>query len=142
MRGLAGLIRLHRWKLDERRKKLADMETLAVELRAQLVRLDETLKAEAELSATSLDAARSFSAYMAAETERRSRLTATIAELERELAAARDEVAQAFRELKTYEITLENRRNQKASRERRRQQAVLDEVGRNIFRGRGSGPAA
>ena len=139
MRGLASLIRLHRWKLDEQRKTLANLERLAGEMRGQIGQIGENLRSEAELADQSIEATRAFSAYMTAEMERRDRLESSLAELNHQVAESREMVAAAFRQLKAYEITLHNRESHKASRRRRREQTALNEVGLNIYRMKNSG---
>ncbi len=142
MRSLNTLIRLHKWKLNEERRKLAEMFELAEDMQSRLKRLDHDLKAEGEGVDGSVSAARSYSAYLKSGLERRACIEASHAELEREIVVIEDRVAEAFRELKTYEISLQ-RRGRDAKRLRaRKEQATLDEVGQQVHRrheGRGGG---
>ena len=139
MKGLAALIRVHRFQVEERRKKLAGLQSLRHELQDKIAGLEQALVDEGAERGDSVEAARSYSGYLRAELDRRRRMEATIAELGGEIAAAEDEVAQAFRELKSYEITLERRSQERLLRRRRREQQLLDEIGATIHR-RG-GPA-
>lgn len=134
MKSLDTLIRVHEWKLNEERRKLADLIGLANDMRAQISRMEQQLQTEAALVGDSVDAARSYSAYLKSQMDRRGVLESSIAELNNETAEVEESVAAAFKELKTYEIS-RDRRNAAAARQRaKREQATLDEVALNMHR--------
>jgi flagellar protein FliJ len=134
MKTLDTLIRVHEWKLNEERRKLADLIGLSNEMRGRISQIDQGLQSEAELVGDSVDAARSYSAYLKSQMQRRETLETSIAELDCEIAEVEESVAAAFKELKTYEIS-RDRRNAAAARQRaRREQITLDEIALNMHR--------
>jgi flagellar FliJ protein len=133
MRGLDGLIRLWKWRLDEKRRVVVDLEILRAELERQLNALDEELEHERRIAATSMEAGYSFTNYRRVNREKVDRLMASREEVLDKIAAAQEEVNDAFRELKKYELVLENRLAQQAREQAAREQAELDEAGLQGF---------
>lgn len=129
MSTLESLIRLHRFQLDERRRQLADLDQLAAKLRQELERLEIEQKVEQTIAAQSFEAAQGYGAYARNLIERRQRLTHSLAEVEQQILQAREELAEAFQEVKRYEITADNRARQQRQKLARRQQALMDELG-------------
>lgn len=136
MKNLAALVRLHKWRIEESTRKLAELEILAGRFRGQIVDIADALAREAAHAGDSVEAAASFSNYMQAENARRHTLERSLADLEQEIAGSREQLAAAYRELKSYEITLERKRADAARIRDRRQQAVLDEIGQILHRAR------
>jgi flagellar export protein FliJ len=134
MKGLEGLIRLHRWRLDEKRQVLAELERLAARLRQELLDLEREVVDEQKIAAESPQAMVTYGQYAAAVIARRARLNQSLAEIEGRMRAALDAVAQAFRELKKYELVKARRDRTAEEKEKRRQQAVLDELGLTLYR--------
>lgn len=134
MTALDSMIRVHRWVLDEKQRKLIDLRTLLEKLESDLEGLDSDLEAEREASGSSDEAGAAFPAYAAAALDRRRKLCETIANLEKETEAAREEVTEAFGELKKYEIASENRQSQESAKRKRRERINLDELGVSIYR--------
>jgi flagellar export protein FliJ len=134
MSALEQLVRLHGWTLDERRRKAADLEQLADRLKADLSRIDGELEREAKTAAESPELRAAFTAYSAIARRRRDKLARSVADVETEIERAREEVAEAFQELKRYEQALANRKARAAGVVRRREQTAADEVGIEMFR--------
>jgi flagellar export protein FliJ len=134
MKAIDGLIRLHRWKLDEKRLKLSELERLAGNLREQIRKLGESVSQERVVAAGSNEANFGFGAFAAEAVERRKRLEQSLADAEEEMHAAGEEVAEAFRELKKFDVVKSREVRLTEERARRREQTVLDEVGLTVFR--------
>ena len=64
---------------------------------------------------------------------RRDRIADSIAKTEEEIAAAREDLNEAYRELKKYQVTEESRRQRKLREMSRKEQAVADELGTQGF---------
>lgn len=137
MSALDQLVRLHGWTLDERRRKVVDLEQLSERLQADLARLDGDLLREEQATSGSIELQAAFTAYAAVARKRREKLARSIADLAQEIERAQEEVTEAFQELKRYEQALANRKSREASAEQRREQAAADEVGLQIHRRRG-----
>lgn len=134
MRGLDGLIRLHEWKLDEKRRKVADLERLAARLHGQIMDLEEEIRAEQKVSADDPAVAYGYGNYAAAAIERRDRLHRSLQEIETEMTVALEEVSSAFREFKKFDLIRSRNVHREATRRRRAEQADLDEAGLTLYR--------
>jgi flagellar protein FliJ len=132
------LVRLHRWQLDERRRQIADLEQLAVKLRQEQQRLTLEQKSEQAVTESSTEALSAYAAYARRLIERRQKLELSLASVEQQVAAAREALADAFQEVKRYEIAAAHRLAQQRKRLDQQQQRVLDEIGIEAFR-RGGG---
>ncbi len=128
MSNLDTLIRLHRQQLDERRRALADLEALADRLTAETARLDEEVAGESAFSAASELPPPTLPAYLQASRNRRRRLVESLAQVQDQMAAAREEIAAAFQELKKFELTQAGREHRAQLRARRVETATYDEI--------------
>ena len=141
MKGLPGLIRLHQWKVDEQRRKVTELETLAENLSNEIGQIQAQIMTEGKVTAEDFDASQAFSAFLKGALIRRDRLRESIQELQGQISEARDELADAFRELKSYEIAQANR-DRHAARKRELQDRVkMDEIGLGLYRRRQSEPS-
>jgi flagellar protein FliJ len=141
MSELDGLIRLCRWQVDERKRHLADLEALAAKLRDEQQRLDAEDEREQAVVAASPEAAYAYAGYAHGLIERRRKLVQSQLDVARQIVQAREALAEAFQDVKRYEITAAKRVRQQAEREGRRQQRVLDDLGIDAFRRREGGKA-
>ena len=126
---LASVIRLHRWQLDEKRRALADLESLAGRLSGEIAKLDGELARERALAAEQTEPLVGFAAYLEATRSRRARLLESLAQVQSQIAAATEDIRQAFQELKKYELAEAGRENRARAKEKRRETAYLDEIG-------------
>mgnify|MGYP000058217686 CR=1 FL=1 len=129
MTALSELVRISRWHLDEKRQKLGDLERLADQLREDLRKLDETIAQEQRVVQEDPSARETYSAYIQAEMQRRARLEQSIANVESEIESAREEVAEAFRELKKYEMAKANQDERDNQRQKKAEEKRMDEMG-------------
>jgi len=134
MSGLANLVRVHQWILDEKRQSLAGLQQLFDRMSDDLEIMEEQLGAEREAAGKTLDGALAFQTFIPAALERRDKLRRSIANLEEEIEAARDEVGEAFQELKKYQSAQGLQLRQESEQRRRRDQATLDEMGVGLYR--------
>ena len=102
MSSLDSLIRLHRWQLDEQRRRVAELEALAAKLRAELQRLDQDHLGEQRIVVDSPEAAYAYSGYAKAMNERRRKLSESLANTDQQTVAARVALGDAFQEVKRY----------------------------------------
>lgn len=136
MSSLASVIRLHKWQLDEQRRALADLHNLADRLKSEAERLEEEIRHEQETAKADFEASFGYPAYAKAATERRKRIAQSIAQVDRQIAAATDAVAESFQELKRFELAEEERKRREADKLRRKENAMLDETALVGFRRR------
>lgn len=139
MKGLDNLIRLHRWQLNEKRRHLVELERLTQRLAAQIRELEVEIGNEQRVAGSSTEAAMTYGDYARAAIGRREKLDASLAELQSQRVVAKEEVAEAYRELKKYELVKVRNQRLANKRRQRQEQQVLDEVGLNQFRRRDDG---
>jgi len=133
---MESLIRLHRWQVDERRRNLAELEGLAERLHDELRRLAEEQQAEADAASVSLEAQFGFAGYIRQAMERQRTLEKSQADAEVQILQAREALAQAFEEMKRYEIAAANRDRLRLQRIARREAIELDALAIENFRRR------
>lgn len=139
MTALHSLIRLHRWQVDERRRDLAALEILAARLAEERRKLEAEDARERAVAAASPEAAFAYAAYARVLIERRGTLQQSQDEVTERVGRARDALAEAFQELKRYEVADANRARLAEQREARRQQQTMDALGIDGFRRKAAG---
>ena len=139
MSALDSVIRLHRWQLDERRRDLAALEELAAKLVEERAKLDAEDVREQAAASASREAAFGYAAYARTLIDRRRMLERSQAETADRIVAAREALAEAFQEMKRYEIAAASRLRQQQQQEARRQQQVLDGLGTDAHRRKSAG---
>ncbi|TAN68275.1 MAG: hypothetical protein EPN20_06515 [Magnetospirillum sp.] len=134
-KGLKTLIRLSKWNVDEKQRILVALQGREDEILSWIKQSEEQLKEEQRIAADdSTGVGFSYGAFANAWLGRRQQLFAMLEMVRAEIIRARDELAEAFNELKTYEIT-QRERDRRAQAERdKKEQAFLDEIGLNIHR--------
>ncbi|MGE0744946.1 MAG: hypothetical protein AB7K86_06840 [Rhodospirillales bacterium] len=128
MNRLDSVIRLHRWKLDEQRRKLADLEVLRQKFIDQRRRLDDEVTAESALVAGSVDARATLGPYLDAARARAARIESSTLEVAREIELTQAAIEEAYREVKSYELARAEQERRAANLRARREQYALDEM--------------
>ena len=128
MSDLDSLIRLSKWRLDEKRREAADLERLGERLARDLASLDAEGLNEGAAAAAPEMAVFEVGTYVEDLIARKDRLKRSIAEAERRLEAIGDEITEAFAELKRFEILQEARLRQEQRARLRRETAAFDEI--------------
>ncbi len=134
MTALESMIRVHGWVLEEKRRSLAEIQTFTDKLKNDIVALDQNVEAEREAANQSDEASLAYPAFVAAALDRRKRLSETISKLETQIDAVREEVAEAYQELKAYEMAHESQQRREATGRARAERIAQDELGVSIYR--------
>ena len=137
MSGLDQLIRLQRWTLDEKRRQATDLELLIERLIQDINKLDEQVEREIEASRADLELQRALPGYRGVMRSRRERMDKSLVDLRSELEKLREQITEAFSDLKKTEQTVKNREQRQRLAERRKDQAISDEVGLQQHRRKG-----
>jgi flagellar export protein FliJ len=135
---LDSLIRLYKWQLDERRQQVAELERLENRLKSELQKLHDEVAAEQRAAADSAEAGRAWPGWSALATARRNTLETSIAEAQEQMVRAREALAEAFQEVKRYEIAVAAREKREKIALSRRAQQRQDEIALQTFRNRRS----
>jgi len=131
MSALDQLIRLHRWRLEDERRKMAELQRLADRLIDQIAGLDEDMTREAATTRAvgSPELTKAFAAYADLTRLRREKLERSRQDVQIRIETAREVVLETFRELEKYEQAHRNRQAKKQAGIKRRDQLVADEIG-------------
>lgn len=134
MKNRESLIRLHRFQVDEKRRHVAELEAMVDEFRRKETELESQVQAEQEKAGISDVGHFAYPMFAKSVISRRQNILDSIAEIERKLETAREELAESYRELKRFEV-LEDSRQRRARKEAdRAEQQELDEVGLSMHR--------
>jgi flagellar export protein FliJ len=134
-KSLKTLIRLAKWNVDEKRRVLTSLQAREDEILGIIEAEEKQLVEEQRIAAADATGAGFlYGAYADAWLRRREQLFATLDAVRAEIAVARDHLAEAFGELKTYEITQRERERRAQAEADRKEQQFLDEIGLNIYR--------
>jgi flagellar export protein FliJ len=129
MKSRDALIRLKRFDVEEKRRKVADIESMIADFNHMAVDLDRQIAIEQERAGISDVNHYAYPTFAKAAIQRRNNLTASVADLAAKLAAAKGELDEALEELKKIEL-LEERDAERARHEQGRGAAAeLDVVG-------------
>ena len=122
-------MRLKRFQVDEKRRKLAQIETMINEFKRMATDLDREIEGE-ESRAGIVDRGHfAYPTYARAALQRRDNLLTSAAELQKQSEEARLELEEAFEDLKKFEILDDREQIKERAMEAVREQAELDRVG-------------
>ncbi|KJE36284.1 hypothetical protein UF64_05385 [Thalassospira sp. HJ] len=124
------LVRMRKWALDEKQRELGEMLGVLGNLEAEKKALEQAVIHEQKIAAENPELAGfAYGGFATAVIAEREAITKMIAEQEEKIDAFREEVADAFKELKTAEIAERNRLEAERAEEDKKEQDELDEIG-------------
>ncbi|GGE39593.1 flagellar export protein FliJ [Agaricicola taiwanensis] len=123
------LLRLKRFQVDEKRRHVTQIESMVAEFHRMATDLDREIQQEQERSGITDVAHYAYPTYAKAAMTRRDNLLRSADELKGQLDAARDDLAEAFEELKKLELLDERDASRERAEENAREQAAMDEIG-------------
>ena len=126
------LIQLRRFEVDERRQTVGDIETMMGELEQMTVDLGRQIEVEQEKAGVSDINHYAYPTFAKAAIQRRDNLKTSISELGVKLEEARDQLAEAFEELKKIELLDERDEERVRAHMATQEQVELDEIGLNM----------
>ena len=104
MKSRDAVSRLKRFEVDEKRRKVAEIEAMIGDFNQMAVDLDRQIAIEQERAGVSDTNHYAYPTFAKAAIQRRDNLLASTADLEAKLSAARATLAEAFEELKKIEL--------------------------------------
>ncbi|MDF1686287.1 MAG: flagellar export protein FliJ [Parvibaculaceae bacterium] len=134
MKSRESLIRLNRFQVDERRRQVAELETMLEEFRRREHDLDQQVQAEQEKAGISDIAHYAYPMFAKSMRDRRENILQSINDVSMQLESAKDDLASAYRELKKYELIEESRKRRVRGKLARVEQQELDEVALALHR--------
>ena len=123
------LIRLKKFQVDEKRRKVAQIEGMIAEFDRMAVDLEREIKTEQERAGIHDPAHFAYPTYAKAAMQRRENLKRSADELRGQLEDARAALAEAFDELKKVELLDERDQMRERAGDQMREQAELDRIG-------------
>ena len=129
-KGVATLIRVNEWTVDERRRELGARLKELDDLQAALDRLEREVIDEQRTAAAQPEMAGFlYGAYADSVIHRREQFQFARKSKEQEISVARERLSDAYRELKKYEVFHEVQQRLEAEDQARKDQAELDQLG-------------
>ncbi|MCF8474167.1 MAG: flagellar FliJ family protein [Emcibacter sp.] len=135
-KGMAGMIQLNKLRLDEKRRDLAELETMRENFTQSLTKLQEELVAEQKKVTEYPVVSIAYAGYAQKVAARKLNIVNSILEIDVNIEEMKDQVAEAFKELKKYEVVEQREQGRKIVERNKRQQNDLDELALNIHRRR------
>jgi|SRR5690242_3118671 len=136
MKSRETLIRLKRFQVDERRRKVAQIEGMIAEFERMATDLDREIKSEQERAGIHDPAHFAYPTYAKAAMARKENLKRSADELKVQLDEAKAALGEAFEELKKVELLDERDQARERADENAREQNELDTIG--MLRARGA----
>jgi flagellar export protein FliJ len=129
------LIRLRKWDVDEKQRVLATLLRQEEGVIAKQAELEAEVKAEMAFAGQlPADQRGTLTGYLKRCEGFRAALDAALRDIRNRIAVAQDHLAEAFRRLKTFEVTQDQRDVAEAKEEARLETIMLDEIGLNLHR--------
>lgn len=129
MKSRETLIRLKKFQVDERRRRVGQIEGMIADFQRMTNDLEREIQAEQERAGINDPAHFAYPTYAKAAIQRRQNLTRSADELRVQLEDARSLLAEAFDELKKVELLDERDQARIRAEEGAREQAEINEIG-------------
>jgi flagellar export protein FliJ len=122
------LLRLKRFRVDEMKRRIAAIDAMKLDLERKLTDLDDNVTRERQRAGDSDIGRLAFPSFLRSIESRRENLRNTLKEIEREHQAALADLTNAFQELKSLEIAVEQQAKKANELAARRSQSRMDEM--------------
>ena len=129
MKSRETLIRLKKFQVDEKRRKVAQIETMIAEFERMAGDLEREIKVEQDRAGIHDPGHFAYPTYAKAAIGRRENLMRSAEELRTQLEEAKGLLGEAFEELKKVELLDERDQARERAEENAREQADLDSIG-------------
>ena len=129
MKSRETLIRLKKFQVDEKRRRVAQIEGMIAEFDRIAGDLEREIKTEQDRAGIHDPAHFAYPTYAKAAMQRRDNLKRSADELAGQLEDAKAELGEAFEELKKAEILEDRERNAERALESARDQAAMNQIG-------------
>jgi len=129
MKSRETLIRLRKFQVDEKRRRVAQIESMVADFDRMAAELDREIETEQTRAGIHDPAHFAYPTYAKAALGRRDNLKRSADELKAQLEDARMALAEAFEELKKVELLDERDQQRERGADNAREQAELDRIG-------------
>jgi flagellar FliJ protein len=136
-KGLHRLIRLHQYRVDEKRRSLGKLLGEAALLEEKSKNLEHEIIAEQEIANLAPDSVGMFYGhYATAAVKKREKIALEIDGFAKSIAVAQEEMREEYKDMKVFVITQESHDRTVALETIKEEQAILDELGQEAYRRR------
>ena len=129
MKSRETLIRLKKFQVDEKRRRVTQIEGMIADFQRMSVDLEREIQSEQERAGINDPTHFAYPTYAKAAIQRRENLNRSAGELQGQLEEARGHLADAFEELKKVEMLDERDQARERADEIAREQADMDSIG-------------
>ncbi|WP_024512591.1 flagellar export protein FliJ [Bradyrhizobium sp. ARR65] len=129
MKSRETLIRLKKFQVDEKRRRVAQIEGMIADFQRMSAELEREIQSEQERAGINDPSHFAYPTYAKAAIQRRENLLRSAEELKGQLEDAKGHLAEAFEELKKVELLDERDQARERAEENAREQADLDSIG-------------
>ena len=140
MKSRESLIRLKRFQVDEKRRRVAQIESMIADFDRMASDLEREIKVEQERAGIHDPGHFAYPTYAKAASQRRENIKRSADDLKSQLDAAKEALADAFEELKKVELLDERDQMRERANEEAQERADLEAIA--LMRGRTSLPLA
>ena len=138
MKSRETLIRLKKFQVDEKRRKVMQIESMIADFERMATDLDREIRVEQERAGIHDPGHFAYPTYAKAAIQRRENIVRSADELRVQLGVAKDALADAFEELKKVELLDERDQMRERAAEDAQERTELDSIG--LMRSRTSAP--
>jgi flagellar protein FliJ len=129
MKSRETLIRLKKFQVDEKRRRVTQIESMIADFQRMAADLEREINNEQERAGINDPAHFAYPTYAKAAIQRRENLTRSTDELRAQLQEAKSALGEAFEELKKVELLDERDQARDRAEESAREQADMDSIG-------------
>ena len=122
------LLRLKRFKVDDLKRRLGTLDEMKADLDKKLADLDASVIREKQKAADSEIGRLAFPSFLQSIEVRRKNIRGTMKDLESERARVQDELANAFQDLKSFELAEQERERRVGEAQNRAAQSRQDDM--------------
>ena len=122
------LLRLKRFRVDEMKRRIAAIDAMKADLERKLTDLDDNVTRERQRAGDSDIGRLAFPSFLRSIESRRENLRNTLQEIEREHLVAQANLSNAFQELKSLEVAMDQQAKRANEIQARRSQSRMDEM--------------
>jgi len=132
-KNLKTLIKISQFELDKKRRELGEITSRQDGFYKQIKDIDGIVESEQKAAITNEKIREFLSSFIFASKEKQKNLREEAKKLEPEIQKKTSEISEAFTEVKKYETVLENKLEQEAYEENKKNQLEIDEVAMQKF---------
>jgi flagellar export protein FliJ len=122
------MLRLKRFRVDDLKRRMATLDEMKGDLERKLTDLDDSVAREKQRANDSEIGRLAFPSFLQSIEVRRGNIRSTMKELEKERVQVQEDLANAFQDLKSFELAEQERERRVSEQQARASQSRMDEM--------------